>query len=344
MNQTPDASVLTVKAVARAYGSCQAVVEASLSLQAGEITALLGASGSGKSTLLRLIAGLEPVDRGEIRLGDTLLSSPGRTLVPEQRGIGLVFQDYALFPHLSVLDNVRFGLSGLARSEQRSLAEAALARVGLGERGSAWPHWLSGGEQQRVALARALVRGPDALLLDEPFSGLDAHLKAGVRKDLTATLRAAGTATLIVTHDAGEALMMADRLVLMEAGRVIQSGTPADCYRFPDSVAAARLLGEVNVLAVGVEGGIARTPWGPVPAPALEDGPVRLLLRPHDLRLAAEGVPARVTGHGFAGAFRQVDVQLGAQALQLHLSDPVPEVGATVAVSADLERARIVAA
>jgi iron(III) transport system ATP-binding protein len=319
------------------------VAEASLALHAGEITALLGASGSGKSTLLRLIAGLEPVDSGEIRLGDVLLSGPGRTLAPERRGIGLVFQDYALFPHLSVLDNVRFGLKGLTGHEQRSRAEAALERVGLRERGSAWPQWLSGGEQQRVALARAMVRGPEVLLLDEPFSGLDAHLKAGVRRDLTGTLRAAGTATLIVTHDAGEALMMADRLVLMEDGRVIQSGTPADCYRDPVSVAAARLLGEVNVIPVAVEGGIARTPWGPVAAPTLDDGPAQLLLRPHDLGLAVGGPAARVMGRGFAGAFSQVEVQLGEQALQMHLSGPAPAVGETVAVSADMDRARLVA-
>jgi iron(III) transport system ATP-binding protein len=343
MNQTPESPLLTIQAVSRAYGSRPAVAEASLALRAGEITALLGASGSGKSTLLRLIAGLEPVDSGEIRLGDILLSGPGRTLAPERRGIGLVFQDYALFPHLSVLDNVRFGLKGLTGNEQRSRAEAALERVGLRERASAWPQWLSGGEQQRVALARAMVRGPEVLLLDEPFSGLDAHLKAGVRRDLTGTLRAAGTATLIVTHDAGEALMMADRLVLMENGRVIQSGTPADCYRDPVSVAAARLLGEVNVIPVAVEGGVARTPLGPVAAPTLEDGPAQLLLRPHDLGLAAGGPAARVMGRGFAGAFSQVEVQLGEQVLQIHLSGPAPAVGETVAVSADMDRARLVA-
>ena len=343
MNRTPETPVLSVQSVSRSYGARQAVAEASLTLRAGEITALLGASGSGKSTLLRLIAGLEPVDSGEIRLGDTLLSGPGRTLAPEQRGIGLVFQDYALFPHLSVLDNVCFGLKGLPRGEQRSRAGAALDRVGLGERASAWPHWLSGGEQQRVALARALVREPEALLLDEPFSGLDAHLKGGVRRDLTQTLRAAGTAALIVTHDAGEALMMADRLVLMEAGRVIQSGTPVDCYQDPVSVAAARLLGEVNVIPVTVEGGVARTPWGPLVAATLEDGPAQLLLRPHDLGLAGEGTPARVIGRGFAGAFSQVEVLLGEQVLQLYLSGPAPSVGETVSVRADMDRARLAA-
>ena len=192
-----------------------------------------------------------------------------------------------------------------------------------------------------MALARALVREPEALLLDEPFSGLDAHLKAGVRRDLTETLRAAGTATLIVTHDAAEALMMADWLVLMEAGRVIQSGTPVDCYQDPVSVAAARLLGEVNVVPVPVEGGIARTPWGPVGATVLAEGPAQLLLRPHDLELADGGAEARVIGRGFAGAFSQVEVLLGEQVLQLHLSGPAPSVGETVSVRADMDRARL---
>jgi len=239
-------TVLTVEGVSRAYGQRRAVIEASLTLEAGKITCLLGPSGSGKSTLLRLIAGLEPVDAGVIRAGDEVLSRPGHTTAPERRGTGLVFQDYALFPHLTVLDNVRFGLTALPRGEQRARAMAALDRVGLADRARDWPHALSGGEQQRVALARSLVREPAAILLDEPFSGLDAHLKAGVRDELTAALRAAGAAVLIVTHDPGEAMMMADRLVLMDGGRVIQSGEPADCHDRPASVAAARLLGEIN--------------------------------------------------------------------------------------------------
>lgn len=336
-------ATLSVEGVSRAYGERRAVIEATLTLEAGVITCLLGPSGSGKSTLLRLIAGLEPVDAGVIRAGDEVLSRPGQTAAPERRGMGLVFQDYALFPHLTVLDNVRFGLTALPRAERRTRAMAALKRVGLADRAGDWPHALSGGEQQRVALARSLVREPAAILLDEPFSGLDAHLKAGVRDDLTATLRAEGAAVLIVTHDAAEAMMVADRLVLMEAGRVIQSGEPAECHDRPVSVAAARLLGEVNALPVRVAGGAADTPWGSVQAPGLADGPARLLLRPQDLSLGGDGPEGVATAVRFGGRFSEVGVDLGGQALHMHTPGAGPRPGETVHVRADLARACVVA-
>jgi len=336
-------AVLTIEAVSRAYGERRAVIEASLRLEAGRITCLLGPSGSGKSTLLRLIAGLEPVDAGVIRAGEQVLSRPGQTVAPERRGTGLVFQDYALFPHLSVLDNVRFGLAALPRAERRIRAMAALARVDIADRARDWPHTLSGGEQQRVALARSLVREPAAILLDEPFSGLDAHLKAGVRDALTAALRAAGAAVLIVTHDPAEALMIADTLVLIEGGRVIQSGDPADCYDRPASVAAARLLGEVNALPVEVADGAAQTPWGAVAAPGLAEGPAWLLLRPQDLSVGSQGPEGPVTAHRFAGHFSEISVKLNGQSLHLHALGVGPQTGDTVRVGADLTRARIVA-
>jgi iron(III) transport system ATP-binding protein len=336
-------AVLTVEAVSRAYGARKAVVEAELTLEAGKITCLLGPSGSGKSTLLRLIAGLEPVDAGVIRAGDEILSRPGHTVAPERRGTGLVFQDYALFPHLTVLDNVCFGLGGLPKAQRRAKAIDALERVGLADRARDWPHALSGGEQQRVALARSLVREPAAILLDEPFSGLDAHLKAGVRDELTAALRAAGAAVLIVTHDAAEALMIADRLVLMDAGRVIQSGEPADCFERPASLAAARLLGEVNALPVTVAGGAVETLWGAAPAPGLADGPARLLLRPQDLTLGGEGLQGIVTAHRFGGRFSEIGVDLDGQDLHLHAPGVGPRPGETVRVRADLTRACVVA-
>jgi len=338
-----DSAVLTLESVSRSYGARQAVIEVDLTLKAGRITCLLGPSGSGKSTLLRLIAGLEPVDAGTIRAGDDILSQPGRTVPPERRGTGLVFQDYALFPHLTVLDNVQFGLTALPRAEQRVRAMAALERVGLADRARDWPHALSGGEQQRVALARSLVREPAAILLDEPFSGLDAHLKAGVRNELTATLRAASAAVLIVTHDPAEALMIADRLVLMDAGRVIQAGAPADCYDRPISLAAARLLGEVNSVPVQVVSGVATTPWGPAPAAGLADGPAQLLLRPQDLTVGGEGLEGSVSAHRFAGHFSEISVNLQNQSLHLHAPGIGPLPGETVRLQADLTRARVVA-
>lgn len=343
MTKPLDSDVLTLESVSRAYGARQAVIAADLILKAGRITCLLGPSGSGKSTLLRLIAGLEPVDAGVIRAGNEILSRPGRTVGPERRGTGLVFQDYALFPHLTVLDNVKFGLTSLLRNEQRTKAMAALGRVGLADRARDWPHALSGGEQQRVALARSLVREPAAILLDEPFSGLDAHLKAGVRDELIATLRAAGAAVLIVTHDPAEALMIADRLVLMDAGRVIQAGAPADCYDRPVSLAAARLLGEVNSVPVKVAAGVAATPWGPAQATGMADGPAQLLLRPQDLTVGREGLQGLVTAHRFAGHFSEISVSLPDQFLHLHAPGIGPLPGEKVRLQANLARARVVA-
>ncbi|GAA0626056.1 ABC transporter ATP-binding protein [Brevundimonas kwangchunensis] len=343
MTQTVHPPVLSVEGVSRHYGARAAVSEASLTLEAGRITCLLGPSGSGKSTLLRLIAGLEPVDAGTIRSGETLLSEPGRTTPPEQRGTGLVFQDYALFPHLTTLENVRFGLSDRPRREGKARSLEALERVGLGDRGNAWPHALSGGEQQRVALARSLVREPAAILLDEPFSGLDAHLKAGVREELTAALRAAGAAVLIVTHDAGEALMMADTLVLMDDGRVIQSGPPADCHDRPASVAAARLLGEVNVAPVVVRQGMASTPWGTTPAPGVADGPASLLLRPHHLTPGGDGPGAEVIARRYGGAWSEADLRLDGQVWRVRMTGEPPAVGAIVPLGADLSKATVVA-
>ncbi|MGZ8370686.1 MAG: ABC transporter ATP-binding protein, partial [Caulobacteraceae bacterium] len=225
--------VIEVREVRRVYGKTIAVDGASLTLNAGEITCLLGPSGCGKSTLLRLIAGLEPVDGGEIVSGGKPISGKGVHLAPEARGVGMVFQDYALFPHLTVLGNVEFGLRRAPAPERRNRAMAELERVRMAGRAGAWPQALSGGEQQRVALARALARSPKAMLLDEPFSGLDGRLKAEVRDTTLSALRSAGVATLLVTHDAEEAMMMGDTIALMRDGRILQSGSPRDCYLKP---------------------------------------------------------------------------------------------------------------
>ena len=190
------------------------VSEASLTLDPGKVTALLGGSGAGKSTLLRLFAGLEPVDAGEIRLSETVLSSTNKTVPAEKRRIGLVFQDFALFPHMTALQNVRFGLKRLPRPERTPVAENWLNRLGLQARINAYPHELSGGEQQRVAIARALAPKPIAILLDEPFSGLDPALREGVREIALSAVREAGIPALLVTHDANEAMAYADYLAV----------------------------------------------------------------------------------------------------------------------------------
>ncbi|HEV2082840.1 MAG TPA: ABC transporter ATP-binding protein [Brevundimonas sp.] len=340
MNET---ATITARGVTRRYGPKTAVHGADVDLRAGRITCLLGPSGSGKSTLLRLIAGLEPVDAGEIRSGDRVLSATGRTVPPEARDVGLVFQDYALFPHLNVRDNVGFGLRHLPAADRKARVLKALTEVKLADREKSWPHALSGGEQQRVALARTLVREPHTVLLDEPFSGLDAHLKSEVRESLLTTLKTAGAAVLLVTHDAGEALMMADDLVLMDGGRVIQSGDPQACWARPASTAAARLLGEVNRLPAHVSNGVAQTPLGPAPAPGLPDGPAALLIRPQDLTPGADGLETTVETTRFGGHFSEVGARLGDDRVHLHVPGVIARPGDVVKIRADLSKATVVA-
>ncbi|UUY00948.1 ABC transporter ATP-binding protein [Sphingomonas sp. J315] len=250
--------VLDVRTVSRRYGDRPAVTDASFTLTAGGVACLLGPSGCGKSTLLRMIAGLEPVDGGEIHLGGTIASQPGRAIAPEDRGVGLVFQDFALFPHLNVTDNIGFGLRGRPSAARAERVAAMLARFHIEHLAHAWPHTLSGGEQQRVAIARALARDPALVLLDEPFSGLDGQLRAEVRAAVLADLRATGTSVLIVTHDPREAMQVADHLILMSHGQILQTGSPQDCYRAPVSVGAARLLGDALVFPAQIRAGVTQ--------------------------------------------------------------------------------------
>jgi len=287
-------SVVTLSHVRRAYGDALALDDVSLSAPEAKVLALLGPSGSGKSTVLRLVAGLEPLDAGEIRLGDELVSSPGRTAATESRRIGMVFQDYALFPHLSAGANVAFGLDKLGRAEREAQALHWLDRVGLKHRAGAYPHELSGGEQQRVALARALAPKPRAVLLDEPFSGLDPVLRAELRDATLATLAEARTTTLFVTHDAEDALLVADKLAILKAGRLLQEAAPREAYDRPNSIDVAAALGPINIHAGRVENGAVATPFGAVMAPDLSTGAeVKAAVRAEALRLQP-GAGARV--------------------------------------------------
>jgi len=286
-------SSVTLTGVARSYKGARALDAISLTAPEGKVLALLGPSGSGKSTILRLIAGLEAVDAGEILIGDELVSTHARTLPAEQRRIGMVFQDYSLFPHLTAAANVGFGLDKLDRAEREEKALYWLDRVGLKHRAHAFPHELSGGEQQRVALARALAPAPRAVLLDEPFSGLDPVQRAELRDATIATLAEAKTTTLFVTHDAEDALQVADRLAILKTGRVLQEGTPREAYEHPASIDAAAALGPVNVFDGHAENGAVTTPFGAVRAPALPAGPARAGVRAEALRLNP-GTSARV--------------------------------------------------
>jgi iron(III) transport system ATP-binding protein len=287
-------SALSLSGVTRAYDGALALDSISLTAPAGKVLALLGPSGSGKSTVLRLIAGLEPVDRGEIRIGEELVSAPGHTLPAEARRIGMVFQDYALFPHLSAVQNVAFGIVGNTRAEREAEAFAWLDRVALKHRAGAFPHELSGGEQQRVALARALAPRPRAMLLDEPFSGLDPVLRTELREMTLGVLADTGTTAIFVTHDADEALLVADRLAILKAGRLLQEASPRDAYDQPASADAAAALGPVNVFEGRVQNGALKTPFGAVRAPRLSDGaPARAVVRAEAIALRP-GATARV--------------------------------------------------
>ncbi|PZO76783.1 MAG: ABC transporter ATP-binding protein [Mesorhizobium amorphae] len=279
--------------------------DVSLAAEPGEVLCLLGPSGSGKTTLLRVAAGIEPQSMGRVLLDGRELGGPAVFVPPEQRSIGLVFQDFALFPHLSILDNVRFGLKALPREEGRHRALDALERVGLERHAASFPHKLSGGEQQRAALARALVPRPKVILMDEPFSGLDARLKDSVRSETLAILRSTNTTVILVTHDAEEAMRMGDRIALLRHGRLVQHGRPEELYRRPGDLFTASFFSEINVLEARVAGGVAQTPLGPVPASGLAEGsPASIAVRLEGFALAdsGEGCEARILSRRYLGA------------------------------------------
>ena len=284
------AAGLTVEGLRHAYGERTVLRDVGLSLAPGEVHCLVGPSGCGKTTILRLIAGLEPVQGGRIAIDGEVVAEPGYACAPEARRVGLMFQDFALFPHLRVIDNVAFGLRGLDHRTRRRRAEELLAQVDLGGHAESYPHMLSGGEQQRVALARALAPNPRLMLLDEPFSSLDATLREHVRDDAIAILRAAGTPVLMVTHDADEAVRVADRIHVMLEGRMLQHGTPAELYARPASPFVAGFFGPLNRYKGWVVAGMVSTPLGPIEVSDLSDGTaVDVLIRPEGLRLLRDG-------------------------------------------------------
>lgn len=265
-------SILRLRDVEHAYGTSACIRGVHLTVESGEIVCLVGPSGCGKTTLLRLAAGLERLDRGTIELAEKMVAGPQLHHPPEARDVGLVFQDYALFPHLDVAANVAFGLSRIAAIARADRVAEVLELVDLSSFGNRFPHSLSGGEQQRVALARALAPRPKVLLLDEPFSGLDAAARHRVREETRRILRSSGTATLLVTHDGEEAMQLGDRIALMRAGQVVQDGTAEELYFHPADAFVASFFGEVNrIRAVAVDNQVA-TPFGSLPAGGLTNG------------------------------------------------------------------------
>ncbi len=290
MSNSTQPAGLELRDVTHHYGARRAVEGVSLAVAPGEVVCLLGPSGCGKSTLLRLSAGLEVLQAGSVSVGGRLVADTRRAVPPEQRDAGLFFQDFALFPHLTVLDNVAFGVRRVARSERRDRALDMLERVRLRDRAASYPHMLSGGEQQRVALARALAPRPTVMLLDEPFGGLDAQLRRQVREESATLLKGSGAAVLLVTHDPEEATALGDRIAVMRAGRLEQVGPPGELYAHPANPFVALFLGEANQVVGEVRGGAMHTPLGPLPVVSLDgdlsDGAaVDVLVRPEAVLL-----------------------------------------------------------
>jgi iron(III) transport system ATP-binding protein len=335
------AARLTFEDVSRRFGEGLALDHVSLDIAPGEIVCLLGPSGCGKTTLLRIAAGVERPSGGRVLIDNQEVAGPNRFVPPEKRGVGLMFQDFALFPHLSILDNVAFGLKSLTRSEAKAEAFTALERVGLGHYASEYPHILSGGEQQRVALARAIAPRPSVLLMDEPFSGLDPRLRESMREETLAILHETRATSIVVTHDAEEAMRMGDRVALMRKGRIVQTGKALDLYRAPKDILAARTFSDLNELPARVEQGSAQTALGRFFAGDIPDGKDAIVcVRQLGVRLLApgQGVPGRVLDTRFLGDVGLVEVAvqgLDAPILARVRESDVPPEGAEVGVGVD---------
>lgn len=280
-------NVIKVRGLVKSWHDQVVLDNVDLDLNRGTVCAVLGPSGTGKSTLLRVIAGLETVEAGQVSCFDTVFTDRKIKVQPEHRNIGLVFQDFSLFPHLKAIENVLFGIKQGSKSERREQAMHHLSSVEMADKADAYPHTLSGGEQQRVALARALAPRPDVVLLDEAFSGLDSKLRASLRDTALKALKESGAAVLIVTHDAEEAMFMADDLALMVGGKIIQSGQPDHVYLHPNSLDAARLLGEVNSWSGPLKNGQLDSPFGVFASDLSGNNKeATVLVRPEALRLS----------------------------------------------------------
>ncbi|MFP4228645.1 MAG: ABC transporter ATP-binding protein [Salinivenus sp.] len=300
-------SLLSVHHLTKRFGPTAPPVvhDVSFDVADGEIFAILGPSGCGKTTTLRCVAGFERASEGTIALQGRTVEGPHTHVPPEQRGVGLVFQDYALFPHLSVLENVAFGVQEGPRAQQTERAREALDMVGLDGFHDRRPQHLSGGQQQRVALARALAPVPDLILLDEPFSNLDALLREDMRQEVRQLLKDKGMSAVLVTHDQEEALSFADRLAVMRGGQIDQIGTPEGVYNRPRTLFVAQFLGRTNLLLSQAEGDTADTALGRVPLAEGAEGTVMVSLRPEHLTLeppeAGEGTLGTVVERAFKG-------------------------------------------
>lgn len=348
------AAAVTVRSVTKAFGTHTVLAEVDLDVPAGSMTAVLGPSGSGKTTLLRILAGFEHPDAGTVTIGDQVASTASRQLNPAARRIGYVPQEGALFPHLNVAANIGFGLP---RRQRQARVDELLKMTGLTDLAGRYPHQLSGGQQQRVALARALAPAPQVVLLDEPFSSLDAAMRAAVRRDVAGILEAAGTTSILVTHDQDEALSLADRVAIIHDGRVHQEGTPREVYTQPADATVAKFLGDANLIpgrligrdevgdtaniggdgAVTVETALGRLAATPAAgAFATDTDEALVLVRPEQVKIVPGG-DAAVLSVDYYGHDALVTVGLGAGALERivvrRTAGEVPSQGDRVNVS-----------
>ncbi|MBA2283050.1 MAG: ABC transporter ATP-binding protein, partial [Acidimicrobiia bacterium] len=269
------------------FGAVEVLQSVDLDVDPGSVVALLGPSGCGKTTLLRIVAGLERPDAGEVRIGERLVCGAGTWVPPEKRRVGMVFQDWALFPHMTVERNVGYGI-GRREPDRQARIDAALDMVGLLGLGDRLPGTLSGGQQQRVALARALAPRPAVLLLDEPFSNLDTTLRVAVRAEVHALLTDLGITSVFVTHDQDEAFVLGDEVAVMRAGRIVQAAPPADVYARPATPWVATFVGDANLVDGTASGDEAGTSLGRIALAQPAQGPVRVLVRPESVRLVAD--------------------------------------------------------
>jgi iron(III) transport system ATP-binding protein len=313
-------TVLELDGVSKRYGSESVIEGLSLAVDEGEIVTLLGPSGCGKTTTLRLIAGLERPDAGRVRLRDATVSGPGVHVPPEDRGVGVVFQEFALFPHLTAAENVAFGLRERSSAERERRVAELLDLVGLSDQGDSRPGELSGGQQQRVALARSLAPEPEVLLLDEPFSNLDVDLRVRMREEVRSILKTAGVTAVSVTHDQEEALSISDRVAVVNDGRIEQIGRPERVFQQPRSRFVAGFLGHASFLPGAIDGDAVRTGIGSIPrervsglADEYDETAVDVLVRPDDLRASpttAETADGRVRSRRYLGPTVLYEVEL----------------------------------
>ncbi|MDE0373921.1 MAG: ABC transporter ATP-binding protein [Rhodospirillales bacterium] len=318
------------------------ITDVFLDAKHGEVLWIVGPSGAGKTTLLRAIAGIEHIHGGSIVVDGRVLANRSIEVPPEQRRVGMVFQNAALFPHLSAADNVAFGLNGRARPARATRAQEMLERVELADVAERLPHTLSGGEAQRVALARALATDPDVMLLDEPFAGLDPQLRTDLAAAVCRVLRDSGTVAVLVGHNPEDAMRFADRISVMHDGRVLQLGTPEEIYSHPNDAFCAGILGHVNRIPVKVQGGQVATPFGPVGAPGFSEGSAAELLVREEGLLLGNGTPVMVRSVRSLGALAVVAIQPRDDSRILHArvpADSAPAEGTEVLVRLDPARA-----